>query len=263
MSTLWQKTKNGTWYVSYRENGRQKVRSLKTTSRRTALKLREELDALLQEGGDISVTVNHAPPAPVKNPTLDDFWQGFEQWANAHRSASTVEEYLNWFTQLREFTRAEKMGDIRRTDIEGFKASLLKQGKRKPKGVGLDKVSINNALKTLQAIWSLAIKLDLYTGDNPVAGVERFKITKNYAKNFLEKEHIEKLLDAALRYADERYVKRTEARNVYLATALMALAGLRKREVCFARWEWVHWQQRVLCVENHSEFTTKNSRRSL
>jgi len=49
-------------------------------------------------------------------------------------------------------------------------------------------------------------------------------------------------------------------RAVEIAVALMALAGLRKHEVCFARWEWVRWDQKVLAVSNHDEFAPKNRR---
>jgi integrase len=39
---------------------------------------------------------------------------------------------------------------------------------------------------------------------------------------------------------------------------MMALAGLRKGEVCFAKWDWIQWNERILVVSNHEEFTTKN-----
>ena len=135
---------------------------------------------------------------------------------------------------------------------------MLRQGKRKRKGVGLNPVSINNGLKTLQSIWNHAIRLGLYTGENPVTGVERFRTPKRLDQSFLDKEKVDALLDAALRYGDVKYVKRAEARNVYLAIALMALAGLRKGETCYSRWDWIDWPHRLLIVRNEEDFMTKN-----
>jgi hypothetical protein len=61
-----------------------------------------------------------------------------------HRAPSTVEEYQNWFSQLSEFSGIKNRGDATRNDIERFKTGLPRQGKTRPRGVGLDKVSINN-----------------------------------------------------------------------------------------------------------------------
>lgn len=150
-----------------------------------------------------------------------------------------------------------------RAQAEAFKTQLLHQGMRKSSGIGLDKVSINNALKTLKSIWNHAKKLELYTGDNPFDGIEPFKLPQRADKGYLESSQINALLTAAERYAKEKYVRQVEARNVRIAIALMALAGLRKRETCFSRWEWIDWEKKVLVVSSHSEFTTKNKRSRL
>ena len=30
--------------------------------------------------------------------------------------------------------------------------------------------------------------------------------------------------------------------------------------MCFARWEWIQWEKKLLILSNHDEFTTKNKR---
>mgnify|MGYP006295908139 FL=1 len=259
MACLWQKG-SGIWCITYRENGKQHVRSLRTRSKREAVKLQREIESLLEEGVSPHVLIRETPREPRKDVTVDEFWDEFLEWAQAHRSPSTVEEYANWFTQFREFTGIHRLEDATRADVEQFKTKLRRQGKRKPKGVGLDKVSVNNALKTLKAIWNHAEKLELCSGENPFAKVEPFRLPQSVDRDYLDAEQINLLLDACDRYADEKYVRRVEARNVKIAIALMAFAGLRKREVCFARWEWVRWEQKVLAVSSHEEFTTKNRR---
>ena len=257
MASLWQK-RGGTWCVTYRDRGKQRVRSLRTKDRREALKLKRAIETSLDDNGSVVLEVCDRPKQETKNPTMDDFWESFMRWAHCNRAARTVEEYGNWFRQLREFTGAERLGDVTNKDIEDFKIALTKQGKRTPKGVGLERTSINNALKTIATIWNQAIRLKLYTGENPTVGAERFKLPKNLDRDFLQKEQIDAMLKAAIKYAEQKYVRRLDSRNVYLAIALMALAGLRKREVCYARWEWVNFENKIITVSNEDDFTTKN-----
>ncbi len=177
MACLWQ-NKYDVWCVTYRENGRQRVRSLRTKSKREAVKLQREIESLLDDDEPVEFVVKEQPKEPPKNPTVDEFWAEFLPWAQAHRSPSTVEEYQNWYTQFREFTGIQRLGDATRDNVERFKKKLGRQGKRKPKGVGLDKVSINNALKTLKSIWNHARKQELYSGENPFMKVESFKLPR-------------------------------------------------------------------------------------
>ena len=260
MASIHRKTKKGTWYITYRQDGRQRHRSLHTKNGRLALQLKKEIELVLQDDESAEPVVTESPKEAPKDPLLEHFWEQFLPWATAHRSPSTIEEYQNWFKQFAEFTRIERLGDATRSDAESFKAKLLRQGKNKPKGTGLDKVSVNNALKTLRATWNHAGKLGLYSGKNPFAGVEPFRLPQAPNKKYLDSDQVNALLQAAEQYAKEKYVRQVEARNVRLAIALMALAGLRKREVCFARWEWIRWDKKVLSVSNHAEFTTKNKR---
>ena len=137
MASLWQKEKSGIWYVTYREENKQKVRSLRKKKRTEALRLVRSIDSVLEEDGAVSINVTSGIPTPEQDPPLDEFWLEFRQFAERHRAPNTVKEYENWFTQLREFSGAGRLGDISPQTIEAFKRALLKQGKHKGKGVGL------------------------------------------------------------------------------------------------------------------------------
>jgi len=260
MACIHQKTKGGTWYITYRQADGQKHRSLSTRSRRQALRLKTEIEHMLDSNGSTDLIVMERAKADPKNPDVDEFWPRFLKWAEDHRAPSTIEEYQNWFVQFRKFAGIRRLGDATRADFEAFKTKLTRQGRKKPRGVGLDRASINNALKTLNAIWNHAIKLGLYSGDNPVASVERYRLPQQMDRDYLDEDDVSALLEAARAHMTDKYVKRVEARNVYLAIALMALAGLRKREACFARWDWMDWDQRVIRVTNDDTFTTKNKK---
>jgi len=252
MASIHRKTKNGNWYVMYWQDGKQKHRSLETRNERKARQLKRELELVLEEQGRVELVVDDRPKSQLRNPSVEQFWEQFSQWAMMHRSRCTVDEYRTWFNQFKEFARLEQLGDATKSDVELFKAKLLRQGKGKPQGVGLDRSSVNNALKTLRSIWNHAKKLDYYSGENPFAEVEPFRLPQRPSRGYLNGEQVKALLDACDRYAREKYVKQLEARNVKLAVALMALAGLRKREVCFAQWEWIGWEKKILSVSNHA-----------
>jgi hypothetical protein len=151
MASLWQ-MKSGVWCVTFRQNGKQRVRSLRTKDKRTALKLKRAVETTLDESGAVVLEVSDRPKPPIKNPTVEDFWGRFYHWTVTNRAPSTVKEYAIWFHQLIRFTGAERMGDVTREDTEAFKAALAEQGTRKPAGSGLQHGSINNSLKTLQSI---------------------------------------------------------------------------------------------------------------
>ena len=93
MASLWQK-KTGMWCVTYRENGKQRARSLRTKDKREALKLKRAIETMLEERGAVALHASDQPQPEKKNPTLDEFWSEFLPWAAGHRSQSTVEKAL-------------------------------------------------------------------------------------------------------------------------------------------------------------------------
>lgn len=258
MASIYQRSKGGVWYISYRQDGRQRHRSLGTKNPREARRLLKEIEFRLESAPETEFFISERPKSEIVNPTVDEFWQAFSTWAMEHRSRSAVDEYRTWFKRFTEFAALERVGDAKRTDVERFKVSLMAQGIRTPKGVGLAPTSVNGAIKALRSIWNHGAKLGLHTGDNPFRLVERFPVAQRSNHEFLEREAVDALLNAAATHAKEPYVHAPEAKNVQLAIALMALAGLRKREACFALWEWVQWDRKVLIVSSHDGFTTKN-----
>ena len=77
MASLWQKKKGGVWCVTYRENGRQRVRSLRTKNKREAIKVQREIESILEEQGTVALQVLDRPLPEQKNPLLEEFWGHF------------------------------------------------------------------------------------------------------------------------------------------------------------------------------------------
>jgi len=236
MASIHQRKKGGTWYVSYVQDGKLIQRSLGTKNPREARRLKKEIEFRLETAPETEFYICERPKTEPVNPTVDEFWQAFETWAKEHRSRSAVDEYRTWFKRFTAFAAIERLGDAQRVDVERFKAALMAQGLRTPKGVGLAPTSVNGALKALRSIWNHAAKLGLYTGENPFRLVERYPVAERSNHEFLDRNAIDALMKATEVHAKE-------AKNVQLAIGLLALSSrqrgylpsLRKQQRAVAR----------------------------
>lgn len=111
MASIHQKAKDGTWYISFRQEGKLKHRSLATTSKRKALELKREIELMLEECSMAEVIISDKPRTQFKNPHIEDFWEAFNAWAQEHRAKSTVDEYKMWFERFTKYTGMPRLGD--------------------------------------------------------------------------------------------------------------------------------------------------------
>jgi len=226
------------WWWKYRLDGKTEWESLKVHSKRDAELVRQERIAEYRR--DTGSFLQEA-----RNPSVDEFERDYFAWAEQHKRPATIAIEKNYWGQLLEYTGANRLGDIRQRDIEGFKSILKRKGMRhKP----LADESINDALRHLQAIYNHAVKLGLFTGANPVANVARFKIPKT-APDFLSTDEIEALLSAAKEHSSQ----------LYWVCLLGIYCGLRKKEIVCTRWEWFDFENRLLRVRNDNGFEIKDS----
>lgn len=223
-----------TWWISYYVNGKQVRESLKTSNKRIAEREKQAREAELLKP--------HRRVAEKKNPPVDIFWERYLEYANAHLRERTIEIQTLFWGQLMEFTKAQRLGDIRQKDIEEFK--------RWKKEKGAADQSVNNALKDIQAIYNHALKLGLYTGPNPAKGIERFKLQKKMPEFHSEKEAI-----ALLKIARQR------GQQVERVILLGVWAGFRKGEIVNARWEWLDFNKTkpLITIKGFPGFDIKDS----
>ncbi len=201
------------WWIAYYVGGKLRRRSLNTGSKRIAERERQAQEAELLQPGRL------APEA--KNPPVNDFWQEYlQRYANPHKRPRAVQRTESFWKQLLEFTNAQRLGDITKKDIEDFKQW------RKDKG-NADQ-TVNNALRELKSLFNRAVKMGLFTGANPVAGVDLYPIPKTMPE-FHTEDELKRLLETAEAYS-------SVLQRVVL---LCGWAGLRKNELANARWEWM------------------------
>lgn len=223
-----------TYYVTWREaDGSQRRKSLKTASQTEA---RKRLEAWIRKQGQENWRT------AKKNPTVEEFAATYHRWAEHHHKRKTREtEFQRWQAFI-DWRRPKRLGDVTRQDIQRFKLHLLESG--------MAKATVNNYLRDIQAFFGHAIKtFELYTGENPVKGVERLKEEES-PPAYLSLEQIDKLLEAA----------QSHSKEMLWFCMLGIYAGLRYAEIGNCRWEWFDWERKLLHVPSDETFSLKSHR---
>ena len=221
----------GNYYVKFYHRGRRVRKSLGTSKKAEALKIKEQIERELAAGKYSFEEIDT---------DIDVFWDEYFKWAQDHKRPKTLEVEQMFWRQFTEFAKPQKLGDVIPPDVERFKA--------KRKRDGLKPQSINDALRHLQAIYNYAKKLGYYSGKNPFLGIKRYKLERNPPK-YLSKEQIDKVMTTAQEFGGD----------IYLVFALGIYAGLRKQEIVNARWEWFDFNQNLITLSSRDRFCLKDS----
>lgn len=221
------------YWTEYFQHGERIRESLKTTDRDIAERERNAIEASLLDP--------HLRVKQSKNPDVSVFWEKYLAWAREHKRPRTIDTEIVSWEQLIEFTKAKRVGDIRKSHIEAFKKHRRKTGNSDQ--------TVNNKLKDIQAMFNRGIKEGWFTGENPVIGVERYKIHK-VLPTFHTEDELNRLLEAA----------RRQGQSVEWTVLLGAWAGLRKLEIVNARWEWFNFDKKrpQISVKRFEEFELKD-----
>ncbi|MDZ4857743.1 MAG: tyrosine-type recombinase/integrase [Candidatus Hydrogenedentes bacterium] len=172
---------------------------------------------------------------------VEAFWAKYEAWAREHRRDATLKIQTTFWKALIEHSGAYRMSQITRITLEEFKTAQLGRW---------SKASVNSALKDIRAIFNRAIKQGWYSGPNPTVGIERYTITRK-----LPEPHNEAELNKLLEYA-------AKVGQVAEWTVLLGgWAGLRRKEITAARWEWFHFdgQEPIVEIKAFEGFDLKDS----
>lgn len=222
-----------TWWIKYSQSGRVYRESFKTKSKPAARRELQAREVLLLEGHQLA-------PAK-KNPTLDDFWDKYLDWATEHIRPRSIEAATNSWRHLTSYVKATKLGDITHSDIEAFKRAMRK-AKKSP-------TSVNHYLIDIGAIFNRGIREGWYTGQNPVERIERYKVPRTKPE-FHSEEDLNNLLEAA----------KERGRDIEWTVLLGGWAGLRKMEIVNTRWEWLDFDKKrpLIYIQAFPGFTVKD-----
>ena len=214
--------RDGVWYIRYSANGRKIRRSLKTTSQRKAVQLRNQVLAKRS----VAVQFGIEEPEPRKEVTFAEIERRWLETKRADSSLrqSTVDRYANrsrvW---ILPFLGHMLMSEIDLEVIESFIAYIRRTNSAHT-GKPLSVDSVAAVFKVLCNIYRQAIRRDWYDGRNPLDRLER-RPRQGPGRDVTVTE------DEAPRLLDQMNGK------LYYKSALALTTGLRWGEIHGLEWQ--------------------------
>jgi integrase len=226
-----------TWWLKYRQNGRQVRESSETTNEFKARRMLRAREGDIEHGIPVDPKVGKISFEDAADDVLNDYK------TNKRRSLDSVERRLR--LHLKPFFRGRRLASISTADVRAYIAHrqvvgvVQHKGKNKGERIGdVANAEINNELKTLKRMFSLAIE----------AGKLMFKPTipllkeNNARKGFFEAEQFEA-------------VRRNLPAHLQPFVTFMYLTGWRRGEVTALEWRQVDFKAGEVRLEPG---TTKN-----
>ena len=188
--------------------------------------------------------------APAERVSFEDLGEAYLKGAAANVRATTLKDYTcNLTLHLMPYFRGWKIRDIRRADVEAFRAHLL--------DAGIGPTTVNKCLTLLGALFRYAIRHE-YLEANPAEGT-KLRASSRRSHNLVEANILAPPeIQALLGAADGRW-------RIIILTAV--LTGLREGELLGLAWGDIDWSGRQIHVRQQytagrfSELKTKASRR--
>jgi len=217
------KRNNGIYYYGYLEDGRKRWKSIKCRRKDEALKVLTDVKSLL-----------HQKP-PVQ--TVTQFIGEFLPYGRVNLQPKTVDGYEAALRQLASLSGDIPLAAVTRRHIDAFKGKRLE--KVKP-------ATLNIELRSLRAAFNVALRWGLIE-KNPFAKVQLARIPQ-LPPTYLSQEDFVRLLALI----QEKWLKEL---------MLFAVStGLRRGEMVNLRWEDVDLVRRIIHIQSHEGFRTKNGK---
>lgn len=272
--------KNGdVWHLRYRVNGKNKGHSLKTKSKREALKKLKEWeeeqaayaamerfnlgfnDGIVQSNPELgfqqereleeNLRAQAVAYEQYRHLSLDDLWTKWSTWAEKNRARNTVIGYQTAWNKWALVPHVTDVTHVTKANIEELVRILSEEKKISASG-------ITQYLINFQGIFATAIAEGWIAMQNPFQlGWLEAKQTR--IKPFLNEVEREEVLQKAIEIGDP---------NTILFVAIAGWAGLRKDEVANLMWHEIDFNRKVITIQAHDadpakgieEFTIKGKR---
>jgi integrase len=217
------------WYIDYYADG--KRHRTKHGKYRKLAELRLNEIELQIARGELKIP---------KDSAIDEFFENFLTYAEAHTSPKTLECYTTVIKSFNEFrsklNALNKLSQITPSIIEDFKLARLKE---------VSKGTVNHNLKILGIIFNRAVKENLIAR-NPVKEVKRFIVEKKHPR-FFSTEEIRLILNNC-------------PKRLYPAFMILLHTGLRKSELANLEWDDVDFERKVIKVTAKDGWCPKGKR---
>ncbi len=213
------KRSNGIWYIIYRENGKQKWKSLRTKDKSIAKRLFNQFKKLYLQGKILKLDDQ------LQNISWSSFIKEFLSYS-ATRENNTYQSYQFVLKKFSGFlTKDLPIRHISTKIIDEYTQYCLKVLKNKP-------VTVNKDLRHLKAVFNKAIEWD-YIKTNPV---KRLLPQDKLPPRYLSLDEIKRIFQ---KVTDPKF-------SLFLKIAV--LTGMRRTEIVNLTWEDVNLKEDMIFV---------------
>lgn len=160
---------------------------------------------------------------PRETPRLGELYELWLGWARVHVREGTVQTKAESLSRWMKLVGDVPVDQISKKTISEYKSKAIRQ-KYSP-------VTVNITLRDMRSLVNVAIEEGWLDIDNPFTKFRPLPVDKRLPK-YINRDQLDRLLTTA---------KKMDTWNLTAARfiALGAFAGLRRREILAARWEWV------------------------
>jgi integrase len=222
MATLFKRS-NGVYYLKVRNSDGKEVRqSLKTTSKKDARRIQQEVERELL----------HPEARPESVLSFQEAWRVYEQALAPHKKPKTLyNEKIAWtkFSDWAEAQGVTTLQSVRVGDIAQYQAGLVVSNR--------SNIGINSSMRACHIVVNHLIRLEVFDKANPFSKVS--PLPEKRETKYLEWQTVMEMVGKAAEFGQD----------IHLVFILGAYAGLRKDEILRARWEHVDWTQDRLLVD--------------
>ena len=233
---LFQRKKNGPWYVRFRHpvTGKDTWRCTQTTDRKTAELLAKQVEISIARqkfGLEAPDTERHIP--------LSEFAERYLKHIELDRAPNTVQANRQALAALERIVGDKMLPEIEPIDFELFKVNRAEK---------TSSGTVNTNLRALKAAFRRAVQWN-YLTESPASGVALLRTPKSPPR-YLSENEIQQLLATD---EDPRVLARTFGRMI----RFFLLTGLRRNELLFLEWTDLDLGKGLLYVQNKALFRTK------
>jgi len=234
------------YYITYKNNGKLVWEKVGWAS--------EGYSALLASGvrNERVRTIRHGKELPEKKkmPTFGDVWKKYDKWLDTGKK-HVYDDRNRFKNHIKPKFENKFLSGITTHDLEKFKAQLLNKG--------LAPATVKHVLVIIRQVFYKAVKWGLWTGENPIKGVEMPKIN-NQRIRFLTSEEADILLSEVEK----------ASRQVWEISIISLHTGMRASEVFALRFCDIDFDNDIINVadtkgsaEHRTVFMTKKARQIL
>lgn len=217
--------RNRTWYISYHENGKQVVKSLKTHDEKLARFLKKELEVKTKKGEHRS----------EKRISVEVYFEQYKEEVSYRKRSTNVADA----SRVRDFLRTHGKKTINSINYDDIKDYLKRFETKSPK-------TYNEVILTLKRFFRLAVERS-YILKNPVEGFRHKKVPQTLPRFLLDEDYLK--LEALA--AQE---------GIFSMVVTARYTGLRLSELLHLEWQDFDWGRKLVRVLNKPKFnhTVKN-----